>query len=478
MKESYCRNEAQLDFKEWSAILNLRKMKTLFLSGILTACCMSTFAADTNEIRLITLEPGHFHAGLVQKTMLPNVSPAVRVYSSGGPDLDAHLKLVFGYNYRRQNPTAWDEKVYTGPDYFERMLQERAGNVVVLAGNNARKVEFIRKSVDAGFNVLADKPMAINPAGFEELRKAFESAAAKKVLLYDIMTERHEITTILQRELSRIPQVFGTLEKGTPENPAVVEQSVHHFFKEVSGKPLTRPAWFFDVSQQGEGIVDVTTHLVDLVQWTCFPEVALDWRKDVDVLTARRWATVLTLAQFQKVTGLTETPDFLKGAVDKKGNLNVFANGEIGYTLRGVQAKVSVIWNYEAPAGAKDTHYAMLRGSKANLIVKQGTNEAWAATLYVEKVSDVADAEFEAALSKAIQSLQARYPGVGFERSGKAWRIVAPEKYNLGHESHFAQVTEDYLKYLAEGRLPAWEVPNMLAKYYTTTKAYEMSRPK
>jgi hypothetical protein len=26
--------------------------------------------------------------------------------------------------------------------------------------------------------------------------------------------------------------------------------------------------------------------------------------------------------------------------------------------------------------------------------------------------------------------------------------------------------------------LPAWEVPNMIAKYYTTTKALEMSRQK
>jgi len=50
----------------------------------------------------------------------------------------------------------------------------------------------------------------------------------------------------------------------------VVIESVHHFFKEVSGKPLIRPAWFFDVRQQGEALPDVGTHLVDLVQWMCF----------------------------------------------------------------------------------------------------------------------------------------------------------------------------------------------------------------
>ena len=48
------------------------------------------------------------------------------------------------------------------------------------------------------------------------------------------------------------------------EEPAVTKESVHHLFKYVSGKPLRRPAWFFDTAQQGEGIVDITTHLVDL----------------------------------------------------------------------------------------------------------------------------------------------------------------------------------------------------------------------
>src|SRR3546814_17990919 len=85
------------------------------------------------------------------------------------------------------------------------------------------------------------------------------------------MTERYEITTILQREFSGIPEVFGTLEKGSLDDPAVTKESVHHFFKYVSGKPLIRPTWFFDVEQEGDGIVDVTTHLVDLITWECFP---------------------------------------------------------------------------------------------------------------------------------------------------------------------------------------------------------------
>ena len=66
------------------------------------------------------------------------------------------------------------------------------------------------------------------------LKTAFASAEQNGVLLYDIMTERYEITTIMQKELSQIPGVFGKQEKGTPEEPAITKESVHHFFKYVS----------------------------------------------------------------------------------------------------------------------------------------------------------------------------------------------------------------------------------------------------
>ena len=90
------------------------------------------------------------------------------------------------------------------------MLSEKAGNVVVLSGNNRKKAEYITKSVNAGLNVLADKPMIISPDDFPDLVSAFETAKSKGVLLYDIMTERYEVTTIMQKLLSQKTDVFGT----------------------------------------------------------------------------------------------------------------------------------------------------------------------------------------------------------------------------------------------------------------------------
>jgi predicted dehydrogenase len=438
-------------------------------------CATLSASAASNEVRLVTLDPGHFHAGLVQKFMYPQVSPVVHVYAPAGPDLQEHLQRIEGFNTRADQPTHWEEKVYTGPDFLERMLKEKAGNVVVLAGNNARKTEYIYRSVSAGFNVLADKPMAITPADFKLLQKAFAEAAKQKVLLYDIMTERYEITSILQRELARMPELFGALEKGTPEQPAVVMESVHHFFKEVAGKPLIRPAWFYDTRQQGESIPDVGTHLVDTVQWACCPDQTLNWRKDIKVNEARRWSTELTPEQFKRSTGLDHYPEFLKKDIGPDGTLDVFANGEVAYTLRGVHAKVTSLWRFEAPPGAGDTLYALVSGTRCNLLIKQGAEQNYKPALYVENRSGTPAPQFELTLRAAVAKLQATWPGLDVKPAGAAWEIIIPDKYRVGHEQHFGQVTERFLRFLTEGKMPGWEVPNMIAKYYTTTEACRLS---
>lgn len=426
------------------------------------------------NVKLITLDPGHFHAALVQKPMYENVDSVVHVYAPEGEEVVDYLRRIEAFNTRAENPTHWVEEVYTGPDYLEKMLTEKPGNVVVIAGNNKLKTEYIQKSINAGLNVFADKPMAINTESFELLKEAFATAEQKDLLLYDIMTERFEITTMLQREFSTLPEVFGTLQPGTPEDPAVTKESVHHISKMVSGTPLIRPAWFFDVGQQGEGIVDVTTHLVDLVQWESFPEQIID-QSDVNITGARRWKTYVTPAQFEKVTGLKNYPDYLKKDVDAKGVLGMYSNGEINYQIRGINAKVSVIWDYEAPAGAGDTHFSIMKGSKANLIIRQGKEEDYKPVLYIEPLSKT-DRTFESDLTTALAKVQEKYPGVGVERNGDLWMVTVPEKYHNGHEAHFGQVAEKYLEYLQKGNMPAWEVPNMITKYYITTGALEMAR--
>ncbi|MEO6149035.1 MAG: putative oxidoreductase C-terminal domain-containing protein [Mucilaginibacter sp.] len=439
----------------------------------LAATCNSQ--SNKKPVRLITLDPGHFHAALVQKSMYADVDSLVHVYAPEGADVLLHLDKINAYNSRAESPTHWKEDVYTGNNFFNKMLEERKGNVVVMAGNNRLKTEYIKRSVDAGFNVLGDKPMAIDKANFELLKQAFATAAEKHLLLYDIMTERYEITNILQRQLAMIPTVFGQLQTGTPAKPAVEMESVHYFFKYVSGSVLTRPAWFMDVEQEGDGMADVGVHLVDLAQWSCLPGSTIDYKKDIAFNSARRWPTPVTRSQFAAITKQDVFPGYLKKYVINDTVLNVFANGEINYRLRGINVKLIVKWGYRAPDGAGDTHYSAMHGTKASLIIRQGPETGNKPTLYIETplANDMA---YTDQLNTRLSAIKAKYPGVKLIKNTKGWEVSIPEKYREGHEAHFARVTEKYLEYLKKGNMPKWEVPNMIAKYYTTSGALELAK--
>ena len=119
-----------------------------------------------DELRLITLDPAHFHAALVQKQMYAGVSPQAAVYAPLGFDLTEHLIRVARFNLRAEDPTTWNLEIHAGDNFLERMSQERPGNVVVLSGRNSAKIQRILHCLDRGMHVLADKPWILEPADF------------------------------------------------------------------------------------------------------------------------------------------------------------------------------------------------------------------------------------------------------------------------------------------------------------------------
>lgn len=437
-----------------------------------------SFTGQNREVKLITLAPGHFHAALIQKNVIPQISNQVYVYAPQGAELDAHLKLIESYNTRDNNPTNWKMQVYNDPDFLERMLKDKKGNVVMLAGNNKNKTNYITQSVAAGYNVLSDKPMAISKNAFALLEQAYADADKNKVILYDMMTERYDVTNAIQKQLIADKDLFGELEKGTPENPAVESESVHHFLKLVSGSPLIRPVWYYDVEQQGDGIGDVTTHLIDLVMWKCFPEQVIDYKKNVKVNDASRWPTKLTFEQFNTSTNAASYPEFLQKHVIND-TLHVFSNGYIQYEINGVQVKVDVVWNVQAPEGTGDTHRFIVRGTKADLLILQGKEQNYQPQLYIKKKGNISDSDFTSTLEKSIVGLQKEYTGLTTKQAYDNMILIKiPKELKSGHEAHFTKVVEKFLSYLVEGKQPQWEVANTLSKYYITTEALSIAKAK
>jgi predicted dehydrogenase len=426
-----------------------------------------------HDIRLITVDPGHFHAALVQKEMYPEVSSTVQIFAPLGPDLLAHLQRITDFNCRTINPTSWNLEVHTGPDFLDQLIQDKPGNVVVLAGFNSRKIDYLHKAVSAGFHILSDKPWIIAAKELPRLLDVLEMAEQKGLVAYDIMTERYEITSILQREFVNDKEILGDLETGSIDHPAVVMESVHYLKKTVAGVPLLRPAWFFDIHQQGEGLSDVGTHLVDLVFWILFPHQAIDYLQQIHMVEGKRWPTLLHRLDFQQVTGLTEFPEFLNPMIEKD-RLAYFCNNRISYTVRGIHVTLNVLWDFEAAMGAGDSHLAIVRGSRSQIEIRQSKDEKFVPELYV---ANIQKPEVKKAVQNRIEQLQSSYSDLAIEDQGPRLRVVIPQKYRVGHEAHFAEVTKQFLRYLTKkDTMPAWEKPNMLAKYFVTTQGVEMAK--
>ncbi len=273
-------------------------------------------------MRLIIAEPGHFHATLLQKDMYPSLDSCVSVYAPPGRDVLDYLNRISLFNSRAENPTHWDLNVHLCADPMAAILQDKPGDIVVFTGKNRGKIDRILSAIEAGFHVLADKPWIIASSDLPKLEYALELAVRKNVTAYDIMTERYEVTSQLQREFVSAAAVFGALEPGSAAEPAVQARSVHNLMKVVAGVPLRRPTWFFDIAEYGEGLADVGDHIVDLVQWTAFPGQAIEYRSEIEVVEGRRWPLTLSPEQFAEVTG-----------EKRNAPLDYYCNNSVHYTI-------------------------------------------------------------------------------------------------------------------------------------------------
>ncbi len=369
------------------------------------------------DINLCVIDPGHFHANLLQKHPLEGVNSEVRVYAPKGSELNQYLKGV--------DKSMWTEKVYASKDFLSLLPESKLGDVAMIAGKSSSKTKYIHTCVEKGYNVLADKPMAIDKSGYELLCDAYREADEKGLVVYDLMTERYDTLNILVRNLLSNKSIFGELD--CSDGPAVSITSTHHFYKEVSGKPLRRPSWYYDIDEQGEGIADVTTHYVDLVFWQCFPDQCINL-SDVSVDAASHFPTRISRSQFKTSTGSS-----LKTAY-----VDVLANGSIDFRVKGVPVNLNIIWAWD---GEPDTFEAVYKGTNATIKVIQNSTTGYVKELYVNDV-----------------------------------KMDVPVDERLGHEDHFALVAGKFLNIVrGKDKMPIWEPVNTLTKYYITTEAVEMA---
>src|SRR5258705_11642317 len=96
------------------------------------------------EVKLITLDPGHFHAALAQKRMYPGVAKRVDIYAPLGFDLTEHLNRIARFNLRRDDHPVRQAEDHNRPNFFDRSVSERPGSALFMSGRTQRKIDRVK----------------------------------------------------------------------------------------------------------------------------------------------------------------------------------------------------------------------------------------------------------------------------------------------------------------------------------------------
>lgn len=430
---------------------------------------------------LMFLAPGHFHAALTLRERHPLVGDEIAVYASEEAEVREFLDLVASFNLRPERPTAWRPVLRVGGDPLARLLAERPGDLVILAGRNDRKLGWIRRLHDAGLPVLADKPWMAGGAALADLRHVL----AGPPLAMEMMTGRHEITMAVERMLVAAPDVFGGF---APDGGAAITfESAHHLEKRVNGAPLRRPPWYFDVTTQGDGLEDIPTHLVDHAQQLVShagrsahgpggsgrPSDDAATSLPLQIVAARCWPTMVPRELFARVTGLADFPTALADLVGDHG-LEYFANAQLAFRCGGVLVETSTRWELTEPPGAGDAHWAHLRGTRADIHVEQSAATGWRRRLLVTPRRD--PTATEEALRRCLADGEPKLPGLGVTRSPDGWELSIPPALRTPHESQFPRVLDEFLGYVERGEWPARRAADTRGKYELLAEARVLAK--
>ena len=416
--------------------------------------------------RAVFYQPSHFHAALTLKENNPRLEQDIHVYANSGAERDAFIALVENFNNRAEQPTHWRLHLHEGDDLVQQIIADGHADFVVLAIPNHKKLETIAQLSSARLPVFADKPWLTDSSQLTYL----EQALAAPAMVMDIMTIRYELLARLGHQVAHSESLFGEFIAGTLQQPAIEIASIHHLCKKVNGQPLRRPAWYYDIAVQGDGMVDIQSHMVEQAQWWVLDEDLCDFKQDIVINDAKRSSTPVPLDLFKESTGLDDYPDTLSAAVTN-GVFHYPCNGQTNYQLRGIHVQQTAEWRQREPEAAGDMHHVVMRGHYCNLLVRQGPETQYQAEVHLQPLVD----NFESRLKSERQQWQQRFPGLDYQSSEIGFRFIAPTDLDHGHESHFALVLNQFLDYLDAGKIPDDVTSRIRSRYTLLAQARELA---
>ena len=419
---------------------------------------------------LVFYDPGHFHAALLLGAPNSRLSPDIHAYGPAGPDLERFAVLVEIINGRLAAADRWRLTLHPGDNGLTELIAAHPGAIVVLAGKNAPRLAVMKQLHDGGFAILADKPWITDSRDLPLL----DQVTSGLPLAMDIMTSRFDTGARLRHRIITDDDIFGGFESRAGDLPALEMSSLHHLCKLAAGEPLIRPAWHYDISVQGDGMVDIQSHMSDQALWLVADDQRVDFAQDFELIDARRWATAVPLTVFRESTGEERFPVTLQGDI-ADDVLQLACNGEVNYRLRGHWVRQKAEWAARAPDGGGDSQVLIARGRNCDLVLRQDQSTGFQADLQLWPAPGI---DLPALLDQKFSAWQPEFPGLSFEATDNGVRLRIPDAIKISHEDHFPLLLEHYLDLFQQGQFPEAIAFNTRARYSLLAHARDLALAK
>jgi len=421
------------------------------------------------RFRLQVLKPGHFHAALVFKDIDYRVQDEVDVVVNDSQDALPFIDLIDRFNQRDIQATSWKLTVHERDNLAFDAGVPLEDCVVVVSGRNSSKLATVAELVSQGYNVLVDKPLLINA----EQIPLIDSVITGPGQVMELMTVRHQVLSRLCHAISNREAVFGNFVDDN--EPAITLSSTHHLCKMVDGEPLIRPDWYYDVTVQGNGLVDIQNHMVEQALWFVLNDDRINEDTEIRLDAARSWATPVPPDLFRQSTGLDEYPAELQQYVDTDGVLQLECNGEIDWRINGVRVRSRAEWKQIEPEDGGDIHKVTLRGTRCNVDAVQSPESDLFPWIDLTAENDDARSKLSEALQQCCDEWgESLFPRIGFSELRSGFHMLIPRALDRGHESHFGLVREKFLDYLDGDGVPVDITQRLRMRYRILGEAHAM----
>jgi predicted dehydrogenase len=172
--------------------------------------------------------------------------------------LGSALKLdgvsVTGF-YDNENKESTEEASikFNAPVYdnLNELIYNSGANTLLTAAINSDKADIIVKAIDAGLNIISDKPLVTT---MEDLNRIIDALKRNNgVKLFLMLSERYNPVLVTAKKLIAAGEIGDVVN--------IINMRPHRL------KPESRPAWMFDSKLYGGIINDLGVHDIDIAAW-------------------------------------------------------------------------------------------------------------------------------------------------------------------------------------------------------------------